>query len=537
MRDFSHDNLARFVGICCEEPNFAVVTELSTRGCLSDMLENESVKIDWTFKYSIISDIVEGMTFLHSTPIGFHGRLRSSNCVIDSRFTVKIINFGLKSLDLQVHRVTDGEAFNPRCLLWTAPEHLRERDPERSGSQKGDVYSFAIVLQEIVTRSSPFENTEGSGRKKGNLGPEEVLDRLKMGCIPPFRPAVSPDEAPPELIDLMQLCWAEDPNVRPDFASIRPRLKHITKGVTSKNFLDNLLNRMEQYANNLEKIVEEKTQAMMEEKMKMEEILYQLLPKTIAEQLKKGSTVKPEAFECVSLFFSDIEGFTSLSAESSPLQVVDLLNDLYTCFDAIIDNYDVYKVETIGDAYMCASGLPVRNGVNHGREISRMALDLRDAMSTFRIRHKPGRQLRVRIGLHCGPCVGGVVGIQMPKYCLFGDTVIIASKMESHGEPMKVHISGEMRHFLQQHFPSFQTSTRGQIDVKGRSPMTTYWLDGETNRQTRALTASDPTLVPNNTLKPVSSSLPTTGNHVHDKNSSKNPAPKSQTTPAEQERK
>lgn len=482
MRDFSHENLARFIGICLDEPNFAVVTELSTRGSLSDMLENESVKIDWIFKYSIISDIVEGMTYLHSTPLQFHGRLRSTNCVIDSRFTVKIINYGLKSLSYQTKRQSEEAAFNPRCLLWTAPEHLREREPELSGSAKGDVYSFAIVLQEIVSRCSPFENPEQAGKKKRNLGPEEILDRLKMGCVPPFRPEVSPDEAPAELIDLMQLCWAEDPSVRPDFATIKPRLRRITKGVTSKNFLDNLLNRMEQYANNLEKIVEEKTDSLMEEKRKMEEILYQLLPKTIAEQLKKGCIVKPEAFDCVSLFFSDIEGFTSLSAESSPLQVVDLLNDLYTCFDAIIDNYDVYKVETIGDAYMCASGLPVRNGVNHAREIGRMSLDLRDAMATFRIRHKPGRQLRVRIGLHCGPCVGGVVGLKMPKYCLFGDTIAIASKMESHGEPLKVHISGEMQQLLHTNFPSMQTSSRGEIQIKGRGPMTTYWLDCEQNR-------------------------------------------------------
>lgn len=483
MRDFSHDNLARFVGLCLDEPNYAFITELATRGSLSDMLENESVKIDWIFKYSIISDIVEGMTYLHSTPHQFHGKLKSTNCVVDSRFTVKIINFGMKKLEHQLNRSTmNDENFNPRSLFWTAPEHLRERDPTMTGSQKGDVYSFAIILQEIITRCAPFESMERAGRKKGHLNPEEILDRLKMGVIPAFRPEVAPDEAPPELLDLMHMCWAEEPNVRPDFNIIRPRLRKITKGVTSKNFLDNLLNRMEQYANNLEKIVEEKTESLIEEKLKTEEILYQLLPKFIAEELKKGSVVKPEAFEAVSVFFSDIEGFTSLSAESTPLQVVDLLNDLYTCFDAIIGNYDVYKVETIGDAYMCASGLPIRNGANHSREIARMALDLRDAMASFKIRHKPGRQLRVRIGLHTGPCVAGVVGLKMPKYCLFGDTVNTASRMESHGEPLKVHISASTKEVLEANFPNFKISLRGDIEIKGKGVMTTYWLDSEANR-------------------------------------------------------
>lgn len=480
MRDFTHDNLVRFIGLCVDDPNYAVVTELATRGSLTDMLENENVKIDWIFKYSIISDIVEGMTYLHTTPHGYHGLLRSSNCVIDSRFTVKIINYGLKKLeDQRIFKYDAEESFNPRNLFWTAPEHLRTRSPLRSGSPKGDVYSFAIILQEIITRCGPFESIERAGRKKGQLNPEEILDRLKMGTIPPFRPEVAPDEAPSELIDLMHACWAEDANLRPDFSTIKPRLRKITKGVTSKNFLDNLLNRMEQYANNLEKIVEEKTEQMMEEKRKTEEILYQLLPRPIAEELKKGSPIHPESYESVTIFFSDIEGFTSLSAESTPLQVVDLLNDLYTCFDAIIDHYDVFKVETIGDAYMVASGLPLRNGTHHAREIARTALDLRDAMTTFKIRHKPDRKLRVRIGVHSGPAVAGVVGNKMPKYIIFGETVVIASKMESSGEPLKVHISEATKNILESNFTSFKISLRGQTDLKGSGQATTYWLDGE----------------------------------------------------------
>ena len=148
------------------------------------------------------------------------------------------------------------------------------------------------------------------------------------------------------------------------------------------------------------------------------------------------------------------------------VQVVDLLNDLYTCFDSIIENFDVYKVrsggwwnraissqsrrlfcasvdwcfllrkrqvETIGDAYMVVSGLPVRNGNNHAREIARMSLRLLQAVASFRIRHRPNDQLKLRIGLHSGGCVAGVVGLKMPRYCLFGDTVNTASRMESNG--------------------------------------------------------------------------------------------------------
>ncbi|KAK5639468.1 hypothetical protein RI129_011960 [Pyrocoelia pectoralis] len=241
---------------------------------------------------------------------------------------------------------------------------------------------------------------------------------------------------------------------------------------------------MEQYANNLETLVEERTADYLEEKRKCEELLYQLLPKTVATQLIGGEAVIAETFDQVTIYFSDIVGFTSLSAESTPLEVVDLLNDLYTCFDSIIENFDVYKVETIGDAYMVVSGLPERNGNKHAREIARMSLALLDEVKSFKIRHRPSDPLKLRIGMHTGPCVAGVVGLKMPRYCLFGDTVNTASRMESNGQPLRIHVSPITKNVLDT-FGTFNLECRGEIEMKGKGKMTTYWLLGERKIQTK----------------------------------------------------
>uniref|UniRef100_A0A8C7FYZ0 Guanylate cyclase n=1 Tax=Oncorhynchus kisutch TaxID=8019 RepID=A0A8C7FYZ0_ONCKI len=469
MRDIQNEHLTRFIGACIDPPNICIITEYCPRGSLQDIMENESITLDWMFRYSLINDIVKGMAFLHNSVIVSHGNLKSSNCVVDNRFVLKITDYGLSSFRTESN-TDDAHAYYAR-KLWMAPELLRLERPPPCGTQKGDVYSFGIILQEVALRHGAFY-LEGEP-----LSPKEIMDRVALGEWPCLRPAVNPQIHSQELGQLMQRCWAEEPTERPEFNHIKLLLRKQNREC-STNILDNLLSRMEQYANNLEELVEERTQAYHEEKRKAEALLYQILPHSVAEQLKRGETVQAEAFDSVTIYFSDIVGFTAISAESTPMQVVTLLNDLYTCFDAIIDNFDVYKVETIGDAYMVVSGLPVRNGKLHGREIARMALALLNAVRTFKIQHRPDQQLKLRIGIHSGPVCAGVVGLKMPRYCLFGDTVNTSSRLESNGEALKIHVSAATRDVLQE-FNCFQLELRGDVEMKGKGKMTTYWLLGE----------------------------------------------------------
>ncbi|XP_055350308.1 atrial natriuretic peptide receptor 1-like [Paramacrobiotus metropolitanus] len=477
VRITTHQNLQRLLGVSVDEDGFIVfiLGEVCQKGSLTDLLEKDSLKLDWSFKNSLIKDIVMGMTYLHNSVIESHGNLSSHTCLVDSRFMLKVSDYGLtmfrdpKDL-LPPTEDQDEERRNFADLLWRAPEYLRQAMPVK-GSQKGDVYSFGIILQQIILRSSPFDVP---GDTKAYQTAKDLVMQIKQGSQPPFRPAVPVSACSSELYHLMEFCWEEYPIERPTFVKIKESLKKVI-GNSGDNIIDHLLNRMEQYASDLEQQVEEKTAQFTEEKRRAEELLGQLLPKSIAESLTRGHNVEPESFDCVSIYFSDIVTFTVISAAGTPMDVVSMLNNLYTMFDAILEKFSAYKVETIGDAYMVASGLPVRNGNRHAYEIALVSLTIRKELNDFRIPHLPTDKLKLRIGMHSGPCVAGIVGLKMPRYCLFGDTVVIAQKMESSGEAMRIQVTQAAKELLED-IGGFQLTEREKPVLFRGQDLRTFWL-------------------------------------------------------------
>ncbi|KAJ8031037.1 Atrial natriuretic peptide receptor 1 [Holothuria leucospilota] len=472
VRGLQHDNLNLFYGICTESPNVCIVTAYCKRGSLQDVLENDSIKLEENFKVSFANDICSGMIFLHNSDLKSHGKLKSSNVVIDGRWVAKVTDFGLHKFKEEKHSQqskTETEIYKE--YLWTAPELLRCPPTSQSGTQKGDVYSFGIILQEIALRGGPYCNQI--------IEAKEIVSAVKLGSIPVFRPHVPPDACSEKYRQLMERCWSERVVDRPDFSAIKKAIYKLA-GHKQINIIDNMFSMMEKYANQLEELVEERTVQLEEEKKKTDKLLYSILPKSVADQLKLGQAVQAEQYALVTISFSDIVGFTKLASESTPLEVVNFLNDLYTLFDDIIDLYDVYKVETIGDAYMVASGLPERNGNRHASEICTLGIHLMSSVRSFKIRHRQDRQLQLRLGVHTGPVVAGVIGIKMPRFCLFGDTVNIASRMESTSTALRIQISQETRDILQD-IGGFNLENRGEISIKGKAPRTTYWLLGKSN--------------------------------------------------------
>lgn len=164
MKNINHNNLCRFVGIVTDDSSTVLVTEFCPRGSLREFFQNESMVIDWTFKYSIINDILAGLSYLHSSQLEFHGRLKSSNCLVSSRFVVKLSDFGLSSLHNQLAETESDELEALAKRIWLAPEHLKVEGSfggaKGFGSAKGDVYSFSLLLYEIITNKAPFRNSE-----------------------------------------------------------------------------------------------------------------------------------------------------------------------------------------------------------------------------------------------------------------------------------------------------------------------------------------------------------------------------------------
>ncbi|MEM7066072.1 MAG: adenylate/guanylate cyclase domain-containing protein [Cyanobacteria bacterium P01_B01_bin.77] len=228
-----------------------------------------------------------------------------------------------------------------------------------------------------------------------------------------------------------------------------------------------------QLYNTLEQKVVQRTQALAAERAKSEKLLHNILPVAIAERLKENEQAIADGFEEVSVLFCDIVGFTGLSSQISPTELVDFLNQIFSVFDQLCDHHQLEKIKTVGDAYLVVGGLP-GSAVDHGNAIANMALDMVQSLRS--LAYPGGTPLQVRIGIHMGPVVAGVIGTKKFAYDLWGDTVNVASRMESQGAAGKIQVTPTVHGKLAQRY-TFER--RGTIAVKGKGKMTTYWLTGK----------------------------------------------------------
>uniref|UniRef100_A0AC34QMT1 Guanylate cyclase n=2 Tax=Panagrolaimus sp. JU765 TaxID=591449 RepID=A0AC34QMT1_9BILA len=513
LKSLIHDNINPMIGMCFNNPTneLLVLSKFCPRGTLSDYLHNPEMRMDGRFKTAFLRDIINGLDYLHNAPIGFHGNLTTSNCVIDANFIVKLVSVGMDDIledwksngwiaesgDEQPRRPLAIEILE-EDLLYRAPEFLRKSAPPRpklirmgkseqirikQQCRMGDIYSLGIIFFEVLFRQHPFTDFEGTV--------EDLINKLRFPSrqvVRPVVPKVLTKDHHPAMMQLMQSCWSEDAISRPGIKRVKKLFSTIYR--VRGGLVDSIIQIMDQHANSLEKQVRERTRLLEEAQLRADRLLAQMIPKDlradrllaqmipkdVARDLKLGRPVIPRNFEHSSVLFTDIVGFTTICGQSTPMEIVNFLNDLFTGYDAIISQSDAYKVETIGDAYMVVSGVPNENGTENVKIIATIALKMRQYLAGYKLPHISDRKMRARWGLHTGPVAAGVVGLIAPRYCLFGDTVNMASRMESTGEPEKIQTSSNFYESIQSRGDLFIMEKRGIIPVKGKGDCTTYWL-------------------------------------------------------------
>ena len=232
----------------------------------------------------------------------------------------------------------------------------------------------------------------------------------------------------------------------------------------------NIVHTREKY--HLEKLVETRTNELVLQKEQTERLVKKLLPQNTVDELQRTGNASSKKYEMVTVLFSDIQGFTKIAAVTNPEELIKYLNELFVSFDNIISKYNIEKIKTIGDAYMCAGGMPNRDATNPV-EVVLAGIEMQKALDEMNKTHD--LKMKMRVGVHTGPVVAGVVGAQKIEYDIWGDTVNIASRMESHGEVGRVNISETTYRYVKEFF---KCENRGMMDVKNKGEMEMYFVTG-----------------------------------------------------------
>ncbi|XP_055332184.1 atrial natriuretic peptide receptor 1-like [Paramacrobiotus metropolitanus] len=434
----SHANVNTLCGIVISTDSIHVCYDYCKRGSLSDLLSR--MKLDLDFQVSLIHDLLKGCAYLakHSHP---HGFLHPECCLIDDRFTLRIGDFDFQQIKQRgLGRDWSAKDLTKSQECYAAPDYLEAlRQGKRSATAPADVYSVGRLMQLITS--------------------------------PEHSDAVKPVQYAVNWQSLVDKCINPSANLRPSIYDVEKQFNSSSHGRRKKNIVDAILARFENYAAELEIAVKIKTDELMVERNKCDELLREMLPRFIVDNLRNQIRTEPTYFESVTVFFSEIDGFSAWLPTVQPEVVMKTLSSIYFLFDQEIPRFDVYKVETIKDSYMVVGGIPAKEYLNHGSEVCEMALAF---VSCFSAAKMPS-QFALQCGIHSGPCAAGVMGRRVPRYCLFGDTVNTASRMNSHSQAGKVHLSPTCRALIAD-IKSFRVEERGTIPVKGKGMMTTYWL-------------------------------------------------------------
>eukprot|EP00127_Corallochytrium_limacisporum_P006748 Clim_evm18s235 gene=Clim_evmTU18s235 len=283
----------------------------------------------------------------------------------------------------------------------------------------------------------------------------------------------------------MQLCWSAAPESRPTVEQLKIVMEKLPDA--QQCMTDKITTMLHTYTEDLEQSVRKRTALLHAEMERADTLLNSLLPSSIAANLKNGNPCVPENYDMATIFFSDIVAFTKYCSARPPFEVINTLNELYAEMDELARQHNIYRMELIGDAYMATSGVPDRNVSPEEQALRVCSFAVEVLQSVAQV--LPDIQLR--IGIHAGPCVAGLLGdVKKPRFTVIGDAVNIASRMESTSEPSRIQVSDAVRQNLGRMQGGFLLQERGTVEIKGRGSHKTFWLTRQPQRRRSSIILS-----------------------------------------------
>ncbi|XP_055333957.1 atrial natriuretic peptide receptor 1-like [Paramacrobiotus metropolitanus] len=468
LNRMEHINICQFAGLAITKSSkgiywISAVMDCPSRGALPDIFDSYASR-DASLPTSLAHDFLQAVRYIHTSSLQFHGRISILTCWVDKHFSLKLAHLASDRLRRSLHAVC-GDLSIAVCeniiwesFYWSPPDTGNTLD--NKSLQMVDIYSCGLILLDILTMGKLLEQIRAHAQADQSL--QDILPGTVFSCLPDF-------EA------ILRSCIAQDPLQRPNIKSLIRALARVNPMLAAQEknttLFDQICARMESYSIELEYQVTKRTAELMEETEKCNAIINQILPRSVAKQLRAGEKVLPEFFECATILFTDLHGFADFVEGNSPETTIAVTSATEVCIDKLTTECNVYKVEAISASFMVASGIPERIGINHIERIAVFAKKLMDLQPQLAFL----QSLQFKTGIHSGPCAAGLMGLKRPRYCLFGDTINMASRMCSHGLPGRIHLSPDSQLLLKR-FSQFVVEERGLLSVKGKHEVTTYWL-------------------------------------------------------------
>lgn len=439
-----------------------------------------------------------GITSMLDSPIRLSGKMIGVVCHehigTPRNWTIEEENFAASLADFVALAMEGAERRRAQQALLKANEELEIRVEERTAALKEANHQLVVEIRERNRSEEALRRAEEKYRQIFENAVEGIFQTSIDGRYLSANPALaklygynSPEELMNNVQNVEQEVYVE-PQQRLKFIQLIEEHNSVF-GFESQVYrqdgeiiwvsentraVRDLQGKILYYEGTIEDITKRKTteEALRYQQEQTEKLLLNILPQPIAERLRREESTIADIFKEATVLFADIVGFTELSANIPPVELVEMLNEIFSTFDALTEEHGLEKIKTIGDAYMVVGGLPIPRK-DHAHAIAEMALDMKIQIDRFN--REAGQNVQLRVGINTGPVIAGVIGIKKFIYDLWGDTVNTASRMESHGLAGQIQVTTTTYELLRD---KYHFQKRGNIPIKGKGEMTTYLLTG-----------------------------------------------------------